>query len=221
MNLKLNLKPRTCHLKPTRGFTVVELVVSTGIIIVILGMVFASYPRFRARSSLSALTREVGLLVREAQVFGLAVKEFPQREAEFPPYGIHTNADNNKEFILFGDLVKSGSGATGARANIYDSGDGCGSKKTECVRRISIAGPEFVEKICVIPGGGRGGSELEELCDIPELNITFRRPDPEAVIVTDDPAIRYNGAKIYLQSGKDNREHKIIRVWITGQTSIQ
>ena len=190
-----------------KGFTVIELLVSTGIIIVIMGMVFVGYPRFKARSSLAALAREIGLLIREAQVYGLAVKEFPEREEEFPPYGIHISADRPKEIILFGDL-KEGS-ASGVPNGLYESGDGCGSESTECIRRVTIAGPEFIDKICV-----------DEICDIKELNISFRRPDPEALIVTDIPSPRYNAGTIYLRSAKDTREERLIRVWITGQISI-
>ena len=214
----MNLKPKTYHLKPDRGFTVIELLVSTGIIIVIMGLVFVGYTRFKARSSLAALAREVGLLVREAQVYGLAVKEFPVRDAEFPPYGVHISADKPKEIILFGDIVGALTGDEGD--GIYQSGDGCGSANTECIRRITIAGPEFVERICVNPGGGQSQQEPVELCDITELNISFRRPDPEASIIVSDSAVKYNGAKIYLRSTKDTREERVVRVWITGQISI-
>ncbi|MEK7535856.1 MAG: type II secretion system protein [Patescibacteria group bacterium] len=194
-----------------KGFTVVELVVSTGIIIVILGMLFMGYPRFKARSALSALAREVAITVREAQVYGLAVKQLGN---EFPSYGIHISADKPKEIVLFGDY------SSGDREDIYDSGKGCGSNQTEteCIRRITMIGQEYVEKICVNPGGAQ---ETEEVCDIPELNITFKRPDPEAIIITDDNSVRYNAAKIYLRSSKDSREQRVVRVWITGQTSVQ
>jgi type II secretory pathway pseudopilin PulG len=194
----------------TRGFTVVELIISTGIIVLITGAIFISYPRFKARTSLAALAREVGLIVREAQVYGLSVKEFPDIMDRFPPYGVHVSMESPKEFVLFGDLE------SGTRENIYDSDEGCGADvgKTECIRRISFSGPEFVQKICVITG------TLVEDCSITELNVTFHRPDPEAYIVVKDPAVRYNGANIYLQSRKDSRETKQVRIWITGQISI-
>lgn len=193
------------------GFTVIELLVTTGIIVVVLALVFAGYPRFKARSSLAAVARDLGLLVREAQVYGLAVKEFPVRSGDFPPYGVHVSMDNPREIILFGDLD------SGARKNIYDSGDGCGGTATECIRRFTLTGPEYIDKICVNPGGQTSG----EVCDIKELNITFRRPDPEAVIVTDDAAVTYNGASIYLRSHSSAEEERLVRIWVTGQISVQ
>jgi len=200
---------------PARGFTVVELAVSSTIIILILGLVLANYPRFRARNSLAALARNVALLVREAQVYGLAVKEFPQIKQTFPPYGIHISTKNIGEIILFGDLQD------GERTGAYDSGDGCGSGHTECIKRISLSGPEFVDKVCVLSGGGATSDKLTENCQISELNISFRRPDPAAVIIVDNLDFRYNAAKIYLRSNKGSDETRVIRVWITGQISIE
>jgi len=217
--LKKNNKKFTIYHLPftiKSGFTVIELIVTTGIIVVILGVVFTGYPQFKARSALSALARSVGLLVREAQVYGLAVKEFPVQADKFPPYGVHVSIDNLREIILFGDLE------TGERNGIYDVGEGCGTVGTECMRRFTLAGPEYIDKICVNPGGGTGGdTTLTEVCDINELNITFRRPDPEAVIIVDDPSRTYNGATIYLRSKSNAKEHRVVRVWITGQISVQ
>ena len=207
---------------PARGFTVIELIVTTGIIVLILGVVLAGYPRFRTHSSLAALARSVGLLVREAQVYGLAVKQFPTGSKDFPPYGVHIGMQRPREIILFGDLD------SGARAGVYDIGDGCATPDTECIRRFTLTGPEYIDKICVNPGGGSGipNPELGELCSsdengIPEVNITFRRPDPEAIIVTSDSSKTYNGASIYLRSNSIPGEHRQVRVWVTGQISIQ
>ena len=201
----MNRKPKIINRKS--GFTVIELLVTTGIIVVILGVVFTGYPQFKARSSLAALARSVGLLVREAQVYGLAVKQFPVGLKEFPPYGVHISMakDKQREIILFGDLD------SGAQKGVYDAGTGCGTEATECIRRFTLAGPEYIDKVCVNPGGGNGGSDpgFGEICSsddhgITELNITFRRPDPEAIIVAADTSQTYNGATIYLRSNSIN-----------------
>ncbi len=195
----------------------IELMVSTGIIILILGLIFAGYPKFRARSGLAALTREVGLLVRQAQVYGLAVKEFPARSGEFPAYGVHMDSTNPREIILFADTD-----TTPGHRGTYQSGAGCGGAgDSECIRRFTITGTEYIDKFCVIPGGGVQGGTPEEVCDINELNITYRRPDPEAIIVAVDSSQTFNGATIYLRSGSGEDEVKVIRVWITGQISVQ
>ncbi len=201
------------------GMTIIELVVTSGIVVLILTVVLSSYPRFRASSSLTATARELGLFIREAQVYGLAVKSFDKKGEDFPAYGVNIRKDNTtgqiiQEIVLFGDVNASG---------IYENGDNCGGAVTECKKRLSLTGSEYIDKICVNPGGGlRGGDqELEEFCGIDQLNISFKRPDPEASIITTDINTRYNGAKIYLRSKNRELESKVVRVWITGQISIQ
>ena len=202
--------------KLVAGFTIVELLVSSGIIVLILGVVMAGYPKFKTRSSLSAVARETALFVREAQVYGLAVKEFHQGDDVFPPYGVHISKDKPKEIILFGDLDEG-------RSGVYDSHDGCGGEKTECRKRFNFAGPEYIAKMCVNQGGGTamGDEDSEENCDIPELNISFHRPEPEAVIIVDDIGYRYNSARLFIKSSKDTGSTRIVRVWITGQISVE
>ena len=198
-----------------KGFTVIELLVSTGIMLLIMGVVLANYPSFRARTSLSSVAREIGLLIREAQVYGLAVKRFSLSDKTYPPYGIHLNNTNSKEIVMFGDLMPGGE-----TEGVYDSGDGCGGKETECIRRLTINGAVNIIKFCVLEGGGDGYT-AEEICNISQLNISFRRPDPEAFIIVNDSSRRYNGANIYLQSNREPAEERVIRVWVTGQISVQ
>jgi prepilin-type N-terminal cleavage/methylation domain-containing protein len=204
-------------MKFNKGFTLVEMLVSTGIMVLIMTVIFAGYPRFKARSTLGAAAREIALLVRETQVFGLAVKSFSSSEEIYPPYGVHLSANDKREIIMFADLPP-GSG-------LYESGDGCGTEVTECVKRLSLSGAVEIGKFCVIAGAGSANSGTE-ICSndspgISQLNITFRRPDPEAVIIVDDNAEVYNGANIYLHSSREPSEARVVRVWVTGQISIQ
>ena len=210
-------------MKSQRGFTLVEMLVSTGIMVLIMTIVFAGYPRFKARSTLSAAAREIGLLVRETQVFGLAVKSFSDTDTApiYPPYGIHLaeGTGSKREIIMFADLP------SGSQLGVYESGDGCGSETTECIRRLTLGGAIAISKFCVMSGGGDGVEATEYCSDsemgINQMNVTFRRPDPEAVIVVDDLSERYNGAKIYLHSSREPSEERVVRIWITGQISIQ
>lgn len=226
---KKSLFSRSHFLSSSKGFTVIESVVVASIIIIVLGTLFSAYPRFRDRTALSTLTRKVALVIRESQVFGLAVKEFP-RDIEtplgivdivnFPDYGVHFSLDNPKQIILFADV--------GSLPGLYDTSLACGHPDSECIRRINISGTEFISDICVsndVGGVGSNRGIQSRKCaaeGVREINITFRRPDPEAHILTgvSDGFERYNVAEIYLSSLRLPDATRIVRTWISGQISV-
>lgn len=210
------------------GFTVTEMVVIAAIIIVILSTLISAYPQFRNRSSLATLARKVALVVREAQVFGLAVREFPRGVVgpesfditNFPPYGVHISMINGREIILFADVFNV--------ENAYDRSEPCGLETSECVRRIKLASAEEIFDLCILEGGGSQSSNqnADFTCGMHELDITFRRPDPEAIIYakpTETSLVEgpYNAAEIHLRSNRLPGKEKVVRVWVSGQISIE
>ena len=213
------------------GFTVTEVIVVMGIIIIILTTLIGTYPRFRNKSSLASLARRVALVMREAQVFGLAVKEFPNSLStpigSFPPYGFHIDLANPQEMILFADVIPEALPGESVSGNgIFDTGLACGEEGSECFRRIKFASDEFISDLCVTDGGGQAGQggELDYDCasdGITRLDVTFRRPDPEARILANSQSSQYNAAQVYLSSTRVKDDERIVRIWITGQISVE
>ncbi len=209
------------------GFTLLEMVIVTAIIMVITALVLASYPSLGSRFSLARLAREIALSIRQAQVYGLAVREFPLRQEIYPPYGIYIRPRANAEnaFIIFGDYCNPSN--CDSPEQYYGSGDGfynvtvgdCGSDTTECLERLLIKKEAFIEDVCVSASG-------QESCwkdgSLEELHVVFNRPDPEAIIrkVPND-GLTYNSARIIIGSVRAPDRKKTIRVWVTGQISVQ
>jgi type II secretory pathway pseudopilin PulG len=210
------------HKKSGTGFTIIESVVVMAIVILLLGMLFASYPKFRGESALSAVSRRVALVFREAQVYGVAVREFspdnfnPADQLDFSTfsaYGVYIDMAKPREMILFSDVVVSNS--------LYDKGQNCGSDKTECVRRVRFTGGDRITKLCV-------SRELDYLTSgvactaVDTLHVSFLRPDPEAIIrTTKADGTLWNAAEIHLQSSRSGQSVKVVRVWISGQISVE
>src|SRR3989344_604356 len=97
------------------GFTLLELLVTTGIFIIITSVVVAGYPKFRSQISVGKVAREMALATRQAQAFGLAVKEVG---GDAPgAFGVHFNRQSLNEMIVFADQDGD---------EIYDPGGGCG-----------------------------------------------------------------------------------------------
>jgi len=86
-----------------KGFTIIELVVTTSILVIITTLIFANYPKFRENISLKKTAQEIALAVRQAQTYGLGVREFQPGTGIFPGYGVHF-VKNSDSFILFADV---------------------------------------------------------------------------------------------------------------------
>ena len=202
-----------------KGFTIVELVVVVGIIAVISSIVVTGSQKFDSTILLTNLSYEIALSIREAQSAGLQVKEFKSGTASATfnsGYGVTfytNNADNsvnNTDYILFADLITSGS----AGDNVYNGDSNGGS---EFVKKYSTRRGNVIEKFC----GVMAVSGVEQCSDssggLSYLNIVFVRPNPDATFKS-NTAVAYRAAKIYLKSAENT--HRAVRIESTGQISV-
>lgn len=200
--LKNNLKAKSCKLEAKRGFSLIELIVSTGILIVITGVVLVNHGAFGGNILVGALAYDVGLSVRQAQVFGLSVREFGTGTGVFDVgYGVHFDINDSTSYRIFADVDKN---------KTFDVSDG--------TEEIFYIGQGFsIARVC-----GTTTASVE-LCsntdDVSTLDITFVRPDPDAFIRIDgDMATVYQSARIVVRSPKGNERE--VTVESTGQISI-
>jgi len=83
------------------GFTVAELVVVCGIIGLLSLVIVAGYNRYNSQSLLQSLMYEMALSVREAQVFGSAVKSESATANFNVNYGVQfTTANNGSQYFI-------------------------------------------------------------------------------------------------------------------------
>ena len=197
MFLNKNIKSQTklnAH-KFLTGFTLIELLVTISIFVIISSVMFFSFPTFGSRTVLNNLAHEIALAVRQAQVFGISVREFTP--GEFPHYGIFFNTSNNAEFVLFADLNKN---------DLYDETSG------ELAERFVIRKGNYVSRLC-------GFSLPTSPCSpLNELYVTFERPNPEATI-KDGVGLEYSYAQISVRSPRGDT--RTITVWSNGQIAVE
>jgi prepilin-type N-terminal cleavage/methylation domain-containing protein len=192
------------HYKSLRpkGFSLIELLVSMSLIIIITSIVLVNQSRFGGNILVGNLAYDVALSIRQAQVFGLSVREFGAGTSQFDVgYGVHFDATTPTSYRMFGDLNKN---------KIYDVSDGT-------QELFNLNNGYRISLICATASGG------EEICSdtgsVTVLDIDFIRPDPDAHIRVDaSTGTVYQQARIVVISpGGTTRE---VVVESTGQISI-
>src|SRR3989344_223528 len=154
--------------KSTTGFTLVELLVSVAIVVLIMSVVLFNYTGFNDNLALASGGQELAIAIRQAQTYGLTVKEVTPGGGRFDSaYGIYFDPSSSPSaYYIFADINSN---------KTYDAGSGCGSGNTECVGRFDL----------------RNGVKISGICDqnacppevsVKMMDITFLRPNPDACI---------------------------------------
>ena len=180
----------------------VELVVSVGILVVITSIVLVNHSFFGGNILVGNLAYDVALSIRQAQVFGLSVREFGIGTGQFDVgYGVHFDSDSPTSYRLFADVDKG---------KTFDIGDGT-------QEAFTISQGYSIARVCAT------NTAAVEVCtddgDITTLDIVFIRPDPDAYIRADgDAATIYERARIVVQSPRGTTREVVVES--TGQISI-
>lgn len=166
------------------GFTVIELLVSMGIMATIMGTVIINYPESSLRINLAILTHETALAIREAQLKGTAVDS---KDLSVGGYGTFFSIASTTEYASFADI------ATDPGLNGLPVGDGIYSTLAGADETLSVT--QFpkrftISKLCVGKGypfnGTNSGSCNNDLAStlpkIDTVTIAFIRPNPRPVI---------------------------------------
>ncbi len=198
----------------------IELIVAMSIFAVVTGVVLYNYSQFNTNILVNNLAYDVGLSIREAQVYGVSVRERTAGSNDFSSsYGIHFEQNLPSSLLLFSDLV-------GGTPNRYDSSVG-GGAQDELIDRRTLPNQYTFANFCgILPAVGEAESQRDCLQGgdrtITSLDITFTRPEPDAHIKTSrndvDSSTVYEGATVCLRSplGKERE----IDVASTGQISL-
>lgn len=179
------------------GFTLIELLVVFSISALIATIMMASYPNFTSSLEFENAALDIALIIREAQVYGVSSFLEESTGSFDVPYGVNFNMSNSNSFILFADIVNAN--------NMYDSG--------EEIKTIYIKDTFKINNICIHNGLCYSLSTFWN-----PLNITFKRPTPDAVIKLNN----VSGNLGYIEiENKKNGNIKKITVRNTGQISVE
>lgn len=149
-----------------RGFTLIELLVVVSILVVITGLMLISNNKFGGKILLENLAYDIALTARQAQVYGISVRQFEGgSENTFNlGYGVYfsTSDEDDRQYILFGDVNRDGLWQADEDVDLY-----------------TIERGYEIEKICVPAGVNAEDCQADANS---KVHIIFRRPEPDACI---------------------------------------
>ncbi len=227
------LKAKSYKLSASSGFGLLELLIALSVFGTIVSFVLFSYGRVSEQLFISNLAHEVALSFREAQSFGVNVRQSvrgPVDAAAFQAaYGLHFDTGaKGTFFVLFADSKETKNDGNEFKYDGLHAANGCTPiANNECLSVFKIGKGNRIERFCgVLPDDtGYGLTGAHEECStnrISYLDVFFKRPNPDAIIRTDEiegEKDRYKAARIYLISQKGVK--RAVEVWNTGQISIK
>ncbi|HEY4505352.1 MAG TPA: type II secretion system protein [Candidatus Paceibacterota bacterium] len=150
------------------GFTLIEMLVSVTIAGLIMAVILFNYSFFTDSLSLNAAEQEMTISIRQAQAYGLTVREVIPGGGQFgSAYGVHFDPNNDPEaYYIFADI-------NGDKK--YTVGSGCGSGNTECIKKFILRNNIQITGIC-------DQSSCPPEASVRTMDVTFLRPNPDASI---------------------------------------
>lgn len=210
----IKLISKTASKSKTAGFTLIELMVTLTIFAITTGIVMFSQNKFDNSVLLSNLAYDVAITIRQAQTYGINIKEFdaPSGGRSFVGYGVVFDLSENgslRQFNLFADADAAGN-------NRFDGNFLCQTDDIECISKYIMKRGNYITSICA--GSGPSTCVVGEV-----LTISFDRPNPDAIILLDDGASlsdRKEYAKIVISSADGSSTRSIV-VRSTGQIYVE
>lgn len=205
----------------SKGFTLVEMMISVTIISVVLSVVLWNQRSFSNNIDVANLAYKVALAVREAQVYGVSVRSSSGNYDQ--AYGVHFylgNEESKKNMVIFADNDGDMKYTNGPSTNTCLEVQG-----TECVERITMNRGNLLSQICLVHSDDQSISCLPNDGSFTSVDVLFKRPNPDAIFVAysdgggaGDGVQALNAALFCVESPEGKQ--KEIAVYATGQISV-
>jgi prepilin-type N-terminal cleavage/methylation domain-containing protein len=200
-----------------RGFSLLEMMVSIAIMLTIITLVVTSQSTYTKGASLRNLANDISLYLRQAQVYGISVKELGIGTSDFSnAYGIEFRrtsaggADN--AYIFFADIDKNG---------FYSSPWACATGAApECLEKRATSSGNTISQLCLVFNNNTTD------CTLGRADVSFLRPNTTANIVYFNSSgsqiaasTNHKGLQITLMASAGGT--RSVTIYKTGQISVR
>lgn len=153
----------------SKGFTLIEMLVVVGIISLVSVAVLVNSGKLGGAFILQSFAYDMALSIRQAQTYGISVQSFGGQFSY--AYGMHFESADDTHYYLFADVNNNG---------VFDAG----ASPTELVQNgVYTITRGF--KITSLHATPAVGPEVP----VTQLDIIFKRPEPDAWISVNDPPL--------------------------------
>lgn len=157
-------------IKKTSGFSLIELLVTLGIIVLISVGVMARYPSLSEIHSVDRASRLALASIRDAEIRAMSIKEDPTSPGAFPAYGIRFEMGaNNKYITMFADTNCLETAPQNCK---YDN------FVDRIVEQKIIPTVASISKLC----GNAKSDPFNKNCSLQSVEIVFLRPTPSVFL---------------------------------------
>lgn len=189
-------------------------------------MVMGNQKQFGAGATLKNIMNNMSLSLRQAQIYGVSVKE--HSSGPYEPYtinsfnagyGVHFSIGSTyptadpSSYLFFLDIKPS---ATSSPNGMYSGDMNCnpigGNPPSECLDKIVLSQGHTVSDICTLNSGVND-------CSPTILDISFVRPEVTAKIIFNQNGVPRDVACIEISSSEGKRNSVV--VYTTGQISVK
>jgi prepilin-type N-terminal cleavage/methylation domain-containing protein len=209
--MKISIKAfygKTSAAKNSSGFTIAELIIVIAIFSIITTVALLDQNRLNSGVLISNLAYETALAVREAQVYGVSVRNVGAASTGFASqYGAYFNMSSPEQIIVYQDKDNDA---------VFDVADAEAQYTYEFVNQRG----NRIRALCLGVLTGPCTTNSPEKVD--SLRILFRRPSLEAKFYAGDEGTPVSAGPAYIVvNNVDSDNCRVVIVEPTGQIRIE
>ena len=217
-----------------KGFTLIEFIVIISIFAVMASVALFNFNGFKSNVGLNNLAHDIGLTIRQAQVFGWATQTGGQGQQQTIVLDSLDPLTGNP--VRYADGVYFDSATLASQFILYKKLNYTATDKyftpaDTVIDTIKINGPYVIDNILgatnkadlKITQTGQTPVGVSGNTPIVNASIAFTRPKPEAAFFSDINTLNYSYIGIYIRGvtdGAGNASHVVI-VSHTGEIDVQ